>query len=108
MLEMRAHLPGEWKPGINLTEAISNKGTEELAGEILRHKEFLISSGELEKRRKEKAKLELIDTIESSLLNYIYRGYCKVLNTVFRDVVGNRFVDLCRIGSSFLILSRKM
>ncbi len=73
MLEMRAHLPGEWKPGIILTEAISNKGTEELAGEILRHKEFLISSGELEKRRKEKAKLELIDTIESSLKNYIYQ-----------------------------------
>jgi SAM-dependent methyltransferase len=41
-------------------------------------------------------------------LNYFYRGYCKVLNTVFRNVVGNRFVDLCKIGSSFLILSRKM
>jgi len=73
MLEMRAHLPDEWKPGIILTEAISSKGTEELAGEILRHKEFLISSGELEKRRKEKAKLELIDTIESSLKHYIYQ-----------------------------------
>jgi len=73
MLEMRAHLPGEWKPGIILTEAISRKGTEELAVEILRHKEFLISSGELQKRRRQKAKLELLDTIESSLKNYIYQ-----------------------------------
>ena len=73
MLEMRPHLPGEWKPGIILTEAISNKGTDELAKEILRHKEFLISSGELQKRRKEKAKLELIDLIESSLKNHIYQ-----------------------------------
>jgi len=73
MLEMRVHLPGEWKPGIILTEAISSKGTEELAEEILRHKEFLISSGELKTRRREKAKLELIDTIESSLKNYIYQ-----------------------------------
>jgi len=73
MLDMRAHLADEWKPGIILTEAISSKGTEELAEEILRHKEFLISSGELQKRRREKAKLELINTIEGSLKNYIYQ-----------------------------------
>ncbi len=72
MLEMKVRLPGEWKPVIILTEAIFNKGTEELAEEILRHKEFLISSGELKKRKKERAKLELIETIESSLKNYIY------------------------------------
>ena len=73
MLEMRVHLPGEWRPGIILTEAIYSKGTEELAGEILSHKQFLISSGELEKRRREKAKQELIDAIESSLKDYIYQ-----------------------------------
>ena len=73
MLEMRPHHPGEWKPGIFLTEAISSKGTEELVEEILRHKEFLISSGEFQKRRHEKAKLELIDLIESSLKNHIYQ-----------------------------------
>ena len=73
MLEMRAHLPGKWKPSIILTEAIYSKGTEELAGEILKHKEFLISSGELQKRRREKAKLELIDTIEGSFKDYIYQ-----------------------------------
>ena len=73
MLEMRPHHPGEWKPGIFLTEAISSKGTEELVEEILRHKEFLISSGEFQKRRQEKAKLELFDLIESSLKNHIYQ-----------------------------------
>jgi len=73
MLEMRVHLPGEWRPGIILTEAIYSKGTEELAEEILRHKQFLISSGELGKRRREKAKKELIDAIESSLKDYIYQ-----------------------------------
>ncbi|MBA7676673.1 GTPase ArgK [subsurface metagenome] len=73
MLEMRPHSLGEWKPGIILTEAIYGKGTEELAEEILRHKEFLISSGELQKRRREQAKLELTNNIESSLRNYIYQ-----------------------------------
>ena len=71
MLEMRVHLPSGWKPCIILTEAISSKGTEELAEEILRHREFLTSSGELERRRKEKAKLELMMAVESSVKNYI-------------------------------------
>jgi len=71
MLHMRTRLPGQWEPSISLTEAISNKGTEELAEEILKHRQFLISSGELEKRRKEKAKLELMMAIESYFKNYI-------------------------------------
>ena len=73
MLGMKTYLPTGWKPGILLTEAIWNKGTEELAEEILRHREFLISSGELEKRRKERAKLELIEAVESSVKNYVYQ-----------------------------------
>ena len=73
MLGMKAHLPGEWEPSIILTEAIFDKGSEELAEEILRHKEFLISSGGLERRRREGAKLELIEAIESSVKNYIYQ-----------------------------------
>jgi LAO/AO transport system kinase len=39
--------------------------------EIFRHRQFLISSGEIEKRRKERARLELVDTIESTIKNYI-------------------------------------
>ena len=73
MLGMKSYLPGEWKPGIILTEAIFNNGIEELADEIRRHKEFLISSGELERRRKERARLELMVAIEGSLKDYIYQ-----------------------------------
>ncbi len=73
MLEMKTHLPDEWKPGIILTEAVSDIGTEQLVEEILRHREFLASSGELEKRRRERAKLELTMAVESSLKNYIER-----------------------------------
>ena len=42
------------------------------------------------------------------LMNFVYRVYCKVVNTAFQNLVGNRFVDLFKIGSSFLILSRKV
>jgi LAO/AO transport system kinase len=89
MLEMRVALAGAWKPAIILTEAVYNKGTEELAEEILRHKEFLIGSGALEKRKKERAKLELIEAIESSLKGYIYQRIDKggYLEKVIDDLV---------------------
>jgi LAO/AO transport system kinase len=73
MLGMKAHLPDEWKPRIVLTEAISGRGSEQLAEEILKHREFLTSGGDLEKRRKERAELELIWAVESSVKSYIDR-----------------------------------
>jgi len=73
MLGMKTQFRSEWEPAIILTEAISDKGTDKLAKEILRHKAFLTSSGELEKRRREKAKLELTEAAENYLKNYIYQ-----------------------------------
>jgi len=67
MLELKPALPGEWVPAMVSTEAVYGKGTEQLVEEIFRHKEFLTSSGELEKRRKERARLELMMAVESSL-----------------------------------------
>ncbi|MFC2001402.1 methylmalonyl Co-A mutase-associated GTPase MeaB [Chloroflexota bacterium] len=72
MLEMRTCHSDEWKPGIVLTEAIYDKGTEELMAEIFRHREFLVSSGELAKRQKGRAKLELLETVEGFLKNFIH------------------------------------
>jgi len=72
MLAMKMYHDNEWKPDIVLTEAISDKGTEELGSEIFRHREFLTSGGELKKRQKERAKLELIETMESLLKNFIH------------------------------------
>ena len=72
MLGMRTYHRNEWKPSIVLTEAIFDKGTEELIEEIFRHREFLVSSGELQERQKERAKLELLDCMESFLRDYIH------------------------------------
>jgi len=71
MLDMKDRLPGEWRPPVVLTEAINNKGIEELTEEILGHKELLISSGGLEKRRRERAGLELIAVVEGYLKSHI-------------------------------------
>lgn len=95
LLMMKSHLPGEWEPKIVMTEAISGKGTEELAEEILRHKDFLISSGELEKRRRAKARLELMMAIEGSLMNRIDENIDKdYLEKMVDDVMHRRVSPL--------------
>lgn len=74
MLGMRTYHTSEWKPSVVLTEAVSGKGAEELTDEIIKHKEFLLKSGDFEKRRKERAREELIETVESFVKQYCYRG----------------------------------
>ena len=71
MLGMQSRPSTGWKPRIILTEATGDKGTDEVAEELLRHREFLISSGDLEKRRQERARLELYWAVESYLKSYI-------------------------------------
>ena len=73
MLGMRTSRPDGWEPGIIMTVAISDKGIEELVNEIFRHREFLISSRELGKRQKERAKLELLETMEGFLKAFVHR-----------------------------------
>jgi LAO/AO transport system kinase len=87
MLEVKAHLASDWQPGIILTEAVSDIGSEQLVEEILRHRESLTSSGELEKRRKERAKLELMMAVEGSLKNYIERMDKDYLAELVDDLV---------------------
>jgi len=71
MLSMRDWRPDEWRPSIARTEAIYNKGTAELAAEISRHREYLTSTGELQKRKQLRLKLELMETVEGLLKDCI-------------------------------------
>ncbi len=93
MLEMRVFPPDGWKPGIVLTEAIFGKGAEELTEAILRHKQFLTSSGELEKRREERVKLELVEAIESSVKNFIFNSIDKGYLEKLIDNLAHRKID---------------
>ncbi|MGB2827787.1 MAG: hypothetical protein WBC50_06290, partial [Dehalococcoidales bacterium] len=71
MLSMRHWLPGEWQPSIVFAEAIYDKGTAELAAEILRHREHLTVTGELQKRKKLRLRLELMETVEGLIKDSI-------------------------------------
>lgn len=71
MLEMSPGGREEWKPEILLTTASKDKGTDELTEVILRHQAFLAHSGEIEKRRRRRAELELTMAVEDALRRHL-------------------------------------
>lgn len=85
--ELEAMMSTKHSSPVVLTEAILGQGIEELTDDILRHRQRLISSGELEKRRRERARHELIATIESSMRSLIETGMEKDLARLTDDLV---------------------
>jgi len=73
MLMMTNRRQNDWQPPIILTEAVSDKGTKELAESILSHRDFLVSTGEMQKCRRERARLELLETVQGLLKDFIHR-----------------------------------
>lgn len=67
MLGMIPQVEGDWKTVILLAQAVNGKGIEEMVDAMLEHKKYLISSGKIEHRRQERARLELTEAIEHSL-----------------------------------------
>jgi len=62
-LEMRVEKP-DWKVPVIPTEAIHNKGVDELLAEIEKHKAYLESSGLLQKRRRHQLKHKVEQEIQ--------------------------------------------
>jgi LAO/AO transport system kinase len=71
MMEMKAKRPSDWLTPIVLTEAINEKGIDELSSALMKHHEYLKESGELPERRRERTKLELLETIEGNIKEMI-------------------------------------
>lgn len=89
MLGMANKTASNWKPIVVLTQALKGDGIKEAADGILRHKKYLISSGELIERRKERVKLELIENIEYSLRLRIDR----ILNDTYKGKIIEKLLD---------------
>ncbi|HTY82489.1 MAG TPA: methylmalonyl Co-A mutase-associated GTPase MeaB [Dehalococcoidales bacterium] len=62
---------GDWLPPIVLTQAVNDKGIDALGEVIIKHRDFLQNTGELSKRRRERARLELMEAIESDIKDLI-------------------------------------
>lgn len=70
-LEAMLKVKDDWLPPIIFTEATIGKGTEELAAALFRHYAYLKSTSELTHRRQERARLELLGTVEGCLKDII-------------------------------------
>lgn len=70
-VEVVLKMKDDWLPPIILTEATAGKGAEELTAALFKHYTYLKSAGELTHRRKERAKLELLGTVENHLKDII-------------------------------------
>jgi LAO/AO transport system kinase len=69
MLSLKARKADDWLPPVVATVAVSDKGTGELLAGILQHGDFLQRSGGLVQRRRERIRLELVETVEAAFKN---------------------------------------
>jgi len=88
MLQFRDHDETSWMPAVIKTSANENKGIDEVALEIERHKEYLVSTGKLMLRRKEREKNRLEEIVESEILGELWSsGGTQFLHDSIQDVL---------------------
>ncbi|HHW58463.1 MAG TPA: methylmalonyl Co-A mutase-associated GTPase MeaB [Clostridia bacterium] len=62
----------DWRPPVVKTIAYENKGINELIDKIFAHREYLIASGNLEKKRNQRLRMEIIETVKNKLMNNVF------------------------------------
>lgn len=72
MLELSGNYEG-WRPPINRTIASDNEGIVAVVDAIEEHGKYLRETGELEKKRKERIKDELLAMVEDKITRHIYK-----------------------------------
>jgi LAO/AO transport system kinase len=60
---------GDWVPPIVKTVASQSKGIEELDGAIAKHREYLESSGELQRRNRERVRIRIETMLKEKFMN---------------------------------------
>jgi LAO/AO transport system kinase len=67
ILGLRDHNSDSWMPNIIKAIATENKGIDEVAEEIFRHREYLITSSKFIKRRENRVKIRIKDIVEEKI-----------------------------------------
>lgn len=89
MCAMGAPPADGWSACIVLTQAANGVGIDELAEAILRHREYLVSTGAIRKRRLQRARLELTEAIEHALREQVR----STLDEAALGILANDLVD---------------
>ena len=88
MVSLAERGEGDWKPPIVLTVAQTGKGVDEVVGRIEEHREWLGSSGELERRRVRRAR----DEIEAIAVTALRERWGDVHGRTELDALAERVV----------------
>ena len=94
MLEFRSAPEGSWNPQVLKTEAQRGSGIEELTGEILLHRDYLVSSGTIDHFLRERNERHFMDILRDSLFKRAL-DYMATDATLARIVtgMGDRTID---------------
>jgi LAO/AO transport system kinase len=94
MLEYRSAPEGSWNPQVLKTEAPRGTGIEELVGEILLHRDYLLSSGTIDHFLRERNERHFMDILRDGLINRAL-GYMLTDSILDRVVagMGDRTID---------------
>ncbi len=88
ILMLRDHNEKSWLPNILKTVASENKGTIEIANEITRHKDFLLSSGYLKVKRQENYRIRIKEIVEMLIRTELWKDQREeILNDSLKKVV---------------------
>lgn len=66
-----------WRPPVLKVSASNNTGIDELLAKIIKHKEYMINSGEFDKRRLANARLEVLKLVEEKLMAMVLKKTSK-------------------------------
>ncbi len=91
ILMMKDHDENSWMPQIIKAVAVENKGIQEIAGEIDRHRDYLNKQNKFLKRREERTKVRIRNIVEEKIREELWSGTGeKSLNSsIDKVVLGN-------------------
>jgi LAO/AO transport system kinase len=93
---------------VYMTEAALDQGTADLAEGVLKHKQDLMASGELKARRRQRARYELMATIDSAVRSAIDAGLKDDLGDLLDDLSEGRTDPYSASESILAALSERL
>lgn len=61
----------EWRPPVQLVVALDNSGIDELLQKLKEHRNYMVETGNLHKRRIKNSRIEIIDLVQQELMSMI-------------------------------------
>jgi LAO/AO transport system kinase len=98
MVGMNTYREGEWAPPVMAAVAQTGAGVPELLSEVERHRDFISREENLERYRREKARVELLEILKKRLIE-------KAVDDLSRDGVLDRLLQdiACKIRDPYSI-----